>query len=166
MRVSQGSLRTGQKITACTIAIVIANSCCTAMAVDKGIHHEPATPKVVYREGYVQGFATGHTFILHENETGYQEVQTLYLGALSASESIQKYPANKNVNRQIKIFMREPYYVVLGEAPILITDIGLVIPSGMRAKPYLVLNRELQLYPGSENESFDLLLRWAKGRGY
>jgi hypothetical protein len=123
--------------------------------------------RVVYRTGYLHGYSLKNSFILQDSEVGFQEIQTLFLGALSAAESIEKCCSNKARKNRISLYLREPFYVVLNDTPVLITSLDLIFPRSFKdVKPYLVMNKELQLHPGEENESFALLLRWANERGY
>lgn len=124
-----------------------------------------STPNVAFRVAYIEGVGTSNSFIIHENEMGFQELQGLFLGAFSTSKSIEKC-CTFTASKQISLLLRESFFVSLGETNMLIEEINLVWPVGKNMEPVMVLNKTFVLHPNIENSSYSLLLTWAKKRGF
>lgn len=129
------------------------------------IHAGEHSNIIQYRAAYIKGDSPANSFILHENETGFSELQGLFFRALSASESIEKCCSFTPKN-EINLLVREPYYVGFGRENILIEEIGLIWPKGKNSQPVLVLNKAFVLRPGQDNQSFQILMAWASKRGF
>ncbi|UUA75218.1 hypothetical protein [Cellvibrio sp. QJXJ] len=166
MQILKGLNLSVQKMTALWLVCVLVSLSPAIIVSEASAEPQKSVEKVVYRGGYIRGYATYKQFILHENEQGFAELQTLFLGALSSSDSIQKCCEMPVKKRRIKLHVVDPYYVRLGSESVLIRSVALVLPTKKSEDAYLVLNDALQLFPGEDSESFIMLLRWAKGRGY
>lgn len=157
----------GQKIAASVLLILGIVFSAITCAGETNTKSRSSGDRVVYRSGYLHGYSPMNPFILQDAESGFLEIQTLFLGSLSAAESIEKCCSKTPRKNRISLYLREPYYVVLQGTPVLITSLDLIWSRSFGvSKPYLVLNQELRVNPSADSESFALLLRWAKERGY
>lgn len=115
--------------------------------------------------GVIVGSAVFRDFIVHENEPGFSELQTLFLASLSASSSVKPCCSSFPAGKEIELHLREPYYLLFGLESHLVTSVKLTWPA-LAGKPYFVLNEQYQLMPSEGSKSTTHLLIWAAARGY
>lgn len=122
-------------------------------------------PEALMQKAYIHGKSKSDEFYIHETEEGFPELQYLFMGALSQAESIG--PCCVREPRQtVTLNVRSPYYVHLGEQPVLIETLDLAWPRSNRDGLYMVLNERFVIEPKIKNRSLDLLAEWADRRGF
>jgi hypothetical protein len=144
-----------RKITISTFLCTVLVGCQTSLS---GKHAK-------LHPGYIEGHSLFDGFVLHENELGFSELQSIFLASVSAARlKADRLPLQPK-GKRIKLVMREPYYLMIGLEPQLVTNVELIWPIAV-GRPYLIVNDFHWFELSDSSKSTGILLTWAAGRGY